>query len=146
MVDVWKLADEFGLTVTERPGTPHSGYRPDDGSVQLSPGMRGRVLRSVLAHEIGHHALGHRPTSDGLLRKRQETAANRWAALTLISPEAYAESERLRDGHLPSIAFDLDVSDELVQAYRQTLTRTDTAVYVHGRFGAGQWAHRADAS
>ncbi|MFC3397781.1 hypothetical protein ACFOEP_04690 [Microbacterium amylolyticum] len=36
---------------------------------------------------------------------------------------AYRASEELRDGHVPSIAFDLDVTPELVHAYQQLLAR-----------------------
>lgn len=88
--------------------------------------------------------LGHRPTDFGLIRKRQEAAANLWAAQTLICPEAYAEDERHRDGHTTSMAIELNVPDELVVVYRSTLLRTDAAVYVDPRMGAGQFQHRIE--
>ncbi len=144
MMQLWNLATDLGLTVVERRGVHRSGYRPGDNTIHLTPGMRGRVLRSVLAHEIAHHVLGHHPTDFGPIRKRQEAEANRWAARHLITPEAYAEAERDRDGHLPSMAFDLNVSDELVAIDRQYLLRTETAVYVRPRMGAGQWTHRME--
>lgn len=99
-----------------------------------------------MCHEIGHHVLGHRPTDFGLMRKRQEAAADSWAAQTLITPHAYAEAERHREGHVTSMAIDLNVPDELVVAYRGTLLRTDSAVYVDARMGAGQFAHRIEVS
>jgi len=71
------------------------------------------VLRGVLAHEIGHHVLGHRPTASGLLRKRQKHAANLWAALRLITPGAYAEAEQLREGYLAGVTLKLSVTDDL---------------------------------
>lgn len=141
---MWNLAADLGLEVVERRGRHRSGYLPGDNTIHLTPGMRGRVLRSVLAHEIGHHVLGHRPTEFGPIRKRQEVETNRWAAHQLITPEAYAEAERQRDGHVPSMAFDLNVSDELVVVYQRQLLRTERAVYVGPRLGAGQFAHREE--
>ena len=143
-MNVWQLATDLGLSVVERHGVHRSGYAADAAHVELRPGMRGRVLRSVLAHEIGHHVLGHRPTNFGPVRKRQEYQSNIWAAHQLITPEAYAEAERMRDGHVSSMAFDLNVSDELLLIYQQSLLRTETAVYVRPRMGAGGWAHRIE--
>jgi hypothetical protein len=146
VIDLWQLASDLDLEVVERRGIHRSGYAPGDRHVELRPRMRGRVLRSVLGHEIGHHVLGHRPTDFGPIRKRQEHQANRWAALQLIEPAAYAEAEQLRGGHVPSMAFDLNVSDELVLVYQQTLLRTDRATYVRPRLGVGQWAHRIEVA
>lgn len=143
-MDVWKLAADLGLTIRERRGTHRSGYAPGTNHIDLTPGMRGRILRGVICHEIGHHILGHHPTDFGLLRRRQEHAANVWAAHTLITPDAYADAERTRDGHITSMAIDLNVPDELVIAFQQTLMRTDTATYVRPRMGTGQWDHRIE--
>lgn len=141
-MDMWDLADELGLTVIEQHGEHTSGYKPSENHVRLTPGMRGRVLRSVLAHEIAHHALGHLPVPPGAERDRQEAAANRWAALRLITPEAYAAAERARDGYAPAIAVDLQVADELVDVYQQHLARIGDTVYVAPKMGLGQYQHR----
>lgn len=144
MIDVWNLAADLGLTVRERRGAHRSGYRPDENHIELTPGMRGRVLRGVMMHEIAHHVLGHRPTEFGLIRKRQEHAANVWAAHRLITTDAYADAERTRDGHITSMAIDLNVPDEFVAVFRQSLLRTDHATYVRPRMGTGQWDHRIE--
>lgn len=145
-IDVWNLAADLGLRVIEHRGPHRSGYRPGDDTVHLTPGMRGRTLRSVLAHEIGHHVLGHTPTDFGPIRMRQEHAANVWAAHALITPESYADAEHTRDGHTASMAFDLNVTEELVATYRKTLLRTDSATYVRPRMGVGAWAHKIDVA
>lgn len=145
-MEMWNLAAALGLSIVEKRGVHRSGYAPGDNIIQLTPGMRGRVLRSVLAHEIGHHVLGHHPTDFGLIRKRQEAAANAWAAHRLISADAYAAAEHQHDGHLPSMAFDLNVSDELASVYRKSLLRINAAVYVAPKLGAGQWAQKVDVS
>lgn len=143
-MDVWELATSLGLSVRERRGAHRSGYAPGSHHIDLTPGMRGRILRGVMCHEIAHHVLGHLPTDFGLLRKRQEIAANTWAAQTLITPAAYAEAERHRDGHVTGMAIDLNVPDELVVVYRSILLRTEQAVYVDPRMGDGQWQHRIE--
>lgn len=143
-MDIWNLAADMGLTVRERRGAHRSGYAPNANHIDLTPGMRGRVLRGVMCHEIGHHVLGHRPTDFGLIRKRQESAANAWAAQTLITPGAYAEAEQHHGGHVTSMAIALNVPDELVVVFRSLLLRTEGAVYVDPRMGAGQFAHRIE--
>lgn len=145
-MDVWNLAADMGLTVRERRGAHRSGYAPGSNHIDLTPGMRGRVLRGVICHEIGHHVLGHRPTDFGLIRKRQEAGANVWAAQTLITPDAYADAEHQFSGHVTSMAIALNVPDELVIVFRSLLLRTDGAVYVDPRMGAGQFAHRIEVS
>lgn len=145
-MDMWQLAADLGLHVIERRGIHRSGYAAGSSHIELTPGMRGRVLRGVLCHEIAHHVLGHRPTEFGLIRKRQEHAANVWAAHRLITPEAYADAERIRNGHVTSMAIDLNVPDELVHVYRESLLRTESATYVRPRMGAGQWAHRVEVA
>lgn len=145
-MDVWNLAADLGLTVRERRGTHRSGYAPGADYIELTPGMRGRILRGVMCHEIGHHVLGHLPTDFGLIRKRQEASANVWAAQTLITPDAYAAAERRHDGHLTAMAIELNVPDELAAVFRATLLRTDGAVYVDPRMGAGQFAHRIEVA
>jgi Zn-dependent peptidase ImmA (M78 family) len=137
-----QLADELGVHVIEKRAPHTSGYRADEKLIRLTPGMPRRAARSVLAHEIGHHVLGHRPTDFGPIRARQEREANEWAAQHLIDPAVYVEVEKLRDGHLQSMAHDLDVAVELLTVYRSMLHRLGDAVYVRPKMGAGQWMHR----
>lgn len=123
-MDVWDLAADLGLTVVESSAAHRSGYWPDERLIHLRRGMSSRTVRSVLAHEIAHHVLGHLPTLFGPIRNRQERQANEWAADYLIDRQDYIEVEYLREGHVPSMAFDLDVAPELVVAY-QSLIRRD---------------------
>lgn len=123
MEDMMQLAESLGLTVIEKRGRHLAGYRPSDQSIRVTPNLPRRTVRALLAHEIAHHVLGHLPTDFGPLRARQEREANEWAASTLIAEWAYEEVEHLRDGHVPSMAFDLDVSPELVLAYQGMLAR-----------------------
>lgn len=143
--DPWRLAADLGLTIIESRGQDAGGYRPDDQTIRLAPHLSRRVARSVLMHEIAHHILGHRPSIFGPVRERQEAAANRWAAQHLITSVDYADAEQRRDGHAPAMAYDLGVMTEIVETYRSMLLRTETAVYVHPRMGARQWADKVEA-
>ncbi|MBS0025499.1 ImmA/IrrE family metallo-endopeptidase [Microbacterium paraoxydans] len=120
------LASDLGLRVIEQPGRTRGGFDPATGTIRLAPGMSARTTRSVLAHELGHAHLGHRPTTLASVRDRQERRADEWAARTLLTPQAYAAAEQLRGSHLASLAFELDVTLEIVLAY-QRLLRNDRA-------------------
>ncbi|MDQ7877316.1 ImmA/IrrE family metallo-endopeptidase [Microbacterium sp. QXD-8] len=139
MKDLLTLAAELGLTVVERRGKHLGGYHAGSRTVRLDPHMPRRVARAVLAHEIAHHVFGDEPSPYGPVRAKQERRANEWAALRLITPDAFADAERLRNGHTASMAHDLDVTPELIDAYRQVLLRIGDTTYVEPRMGAGQY-------
>lgn len=124
MDDMWNLADTLGLRIVDAHG-PHSSYNPTERTIRLTRGLRGRIARSVIAHEIGHFVLGHRPTRSPHLRERQEHTSNTWAAMHLITPDAYQRAERRWDGHTRRMAVDLHVADELVTTYRAILLEGD---------------------
>lgn len=143
---MWNLAADLGLAVVERRVEHRSGYWPDEQVIYLTPGMPPRTLRCVLAHEIAHHILGHRPAAHGPVRRRQEAAANEWAAKRLIDPDRYAEVEQLRDGHVASMAHDLNVVPEILQVFRSRLLRVGDTVYVAPRLGVGGYAARVEVA
>lgn len=143
---MWNLAADLGLAVVERRVEHRSGYWPDEQVIYLTPGMPPRTLRCVLAHEIAHHILGHRPAVHGLIRRRQEAAANEWAANRLIEPARYAEVEQLRDGHVASMAHDLNVVPEILQVFRSRLLRVGGTVYVAPRLGVGGYSARVEVA
>jgi Zn-dependent peptidase ImmA (M78 family) len=98
-------------------------YRDDLRLIRLREGMSLRRMRSILAHELGHAAFGDVPTPYGPLHARQERRADEWAALRLISFEAYREAESVREGHVASMAHDLGVISRIVEAYQRVLER-----------------------
>lgn len=124
MRQLLRLAEEQGLRVIERRGPTLGGFDPSSGVIRLEPGLTARTARSVLAHELGHAFLGHTPTRDRFLFERQERRADEWAARRLITPRAYAQAEEVRGPHAASLAFDLDVTIELVSAYQRLLRRS----------------------
>lgn len=119
-----RLADEQRVRVVERTGRTRGGYDPATRTIRLSPGMSVRTTRSVLAHELGHAALGHVPAPTPAIRAQQERQADEWASSQLITPRAYAEAEAVRGPHLASLAFELEVTIELVTAYQRLLRQT----------------------
>lgn len=145
MEQLLRLVDAHGLHLVERDGPSLGGYQPLTSTIRVTPGMSVRTTSSIIAHELGHAILGHEPTSDRAARGRQERRADEWAARLLISPDAYAEAERLRDGHPASIAFDLGVTVELVLAFQRLLHRVGDVTYLDARLGRGQWTHRSIA-
>lgn len=118
-----RLAEEHGVRVVERPGPTRGGFAPDSRTIRLAPGMSVRTTRSVLAHELGHVVLGHTPSTVPAIRRQQERQADEWAACLLITADAYAAAEEARGPHLASLAFELDVTIELVLAYQRRLRR-----------------------
>ncbi|MFS0854585.1 ImmA/IrrE family metallo-endopeptidase [Microbacterium sp. 179-I 3D4 NHS] len=121
MDQLLRLVEEHGLRLVERAGDTRGGYDPARRTIRLAPGMSARTTRSVLAHELGHAVLDHSPSTHPLTRRRQERQADAWAARQLITPQAYAAAEAIRGPHRPSLAFELDVTVELVTAYQALL-------------------------
>lgn len=118
-----RLAEEHGVHIVERSGATRGGFDPSTRTIRLTPGMSARTTRSVLAHELGHVVLGHAPTTVPTNRRQQERQADEWAACRLITAPAYAQAEETRGPHLASLAFELDVTIELVLAYQRRLRR-----------------------
>lgn len=76
--------------------------------------------RCTLAHELGHVVLGHDPAATGWWKVRQEKAADRWAAETLIDPAEYQAAEQAHGPHPGGIAAELGVTVHLVEVFRAT--------------------------
>lgn len=124
MQHLLRLAEDQRLRVIERVGRTRGGYDPVTRTIRLNPGMSRRTTRSVLAHELGHACLDHHPAPTSAVRAQQERQADEWAASRLITPRAYAEAEEMRGPHLASLAFELEVTVELVTAYQRLLRQT----------------------
>lgn len=114
----------------------------DRNLIRMRPGLSARLHRCVLAHELGHHALGHTPTRFGPVHAKQERAAEEWGALRLISIQDYRHVEEIHAGHLGAMALDLGVMRSTLEAFQRVLLRLGDTVYVRPRMGAGQWTHR----
>ncbi|WP_279367352.1 ImmA/IrrE family metallo-endopeptidase [Microbacterium testaceum] len=133
---------EYGRVPTGRDGQSWT----DRKLTRLRPGMAARLHRCVLAHELGHHALGHQPTQFGPVHAKQERAAEEWGALRLITLDDYRHVEEIRDGHVGAMAIDLGVMRTTLEAFQAVLLRIGDTVYVQPKMGAGQWTHRVEVA
>ena len=89
------LADHPEVDVIFIPGLPVRGlYAPSRNAIAIRAGQTRRVRRSVLAEELGHHRLGHRPTPHAAEVARMEVRASRWAARHLITVAGLAAAVR----------------------------------------------------
>ena len=118
--DPWHHAEELGLTIQEvrLPARRRGEYVHADRLILLAPRMGHREARCTLAHEIQHAIAGDLPTPFGPAHMRQERLATKRAAALLIDVDEYVAAERLRDGHGPSIAHDLDVTFKTLGDWR----------------------------
>jgi Zn-dependent peptidase ImmA (M78 family) len=116
----WQHAEKLGLTVEERrlPSRRRGEYLHREHLILLAPGLTHREARSTLAHEIQHALAGDIPTAFGPLQRKQEILARRNCAALLVDIDEYAAVERVRDGHLRSMAHDLDVTLRVLQDWR----------------------------
>jgi hypothetical protein len=118
--DPWQHAERLSLTVEERklPSRHRGEYHHGERLILLAPGLNHREARCTLTHEILHALAGDTPSPFGPLHRRQEIRARRGAAHLLIDAGEYAAAEQLRDGHLRSIAYDLEVTVRIVTDWR----------------------------
>jgi hypothetical protein len=110
--------------------------------IRLQRGMASRLHRSVLAHETAHAVFADVPSKFGPVNWKQERRADEWAALRLIDIDDYKRAEATHHGHAEAIAVELNVTIDLVDAFRRVLVRFGDTVYVGARMGAGMWLHR----
>ncbi len=143
---LFDLAEMQGVSIEYVPLRNRDGeYRDDLKRIRLREGMTYRLTRWTLAHELGHAAFGDVPSMFEPENARQERRADEWAALRLIDLEQYREVEKLREGHVPSMAHDLDIVTKGVTAFQRILARLGDDVYLKPRQGAGQYAAKLRA-
>lgn len=120
-----RLVEARGLWVEWKPlGAVRGYYEHHARTITLNSKMPGDLLRSTLAHELGHAHYGHVPNP--LLDERQEQLANRYAADLLITDESYARAERTAGHHRGAIAVELEVALYIVDTWR-AMHRLDLA-------------------
>lgn len=141
------LVEQAGIRVEYRPLRGRDGQSFVDRKLTiLKPGMHARLHRCVLAHELGHHAFGHRPTLFGPVNAKQERAAEEWGALRLITIDDYRHVEQMHEGHVGAMALDLGVMRSTLEAFQAVLLRVGDTAYVRPRLGAGQYEHRIEVA
>lgn len=89
------------------------------GRITIRAGLGPINYRCTLAHEIGHHVLGHDPAATGWIQDRQERRADEYAARLLISPADYAAAEHAHGPHPGAIAAALEVTVHMVEVFQR---------------------------
>lgn len=113
-------ADELGLTVQHYPLRTCQGlYVPEERLILVRPRLRAAVERSIVAHEIGHHLLGHNTAQPGVWGIKQERHADLYAARALINPDRLRDLARATPDK-GRWAIELGVSGDLLDTYLTT--------------------------
>lgn len=111
-------AESSGLTVTEHKGGAKGFYWHHYRTISIREGLSDRQRLSTFAHELGHAFRGDEPTGT-VFDIRAERAADKYAAMLLISPAEYAAAEAIHGAHIDAIAYELGVSRHLVQVWQK---------------------------
>ena len=105
---------------------------PGEQVILLDDRLGRREARCVLAHELGHVALGHCGLPDVAgaerLAVRTETQADRWAARRLVPLRSLARTLRLFPDDAPAAAAELDVTTDVLQVRLASLTDAERTV------------------
>ncbi|MGQ4574931.1 ImmA/IrrE family metallo-endopeptidase [Dermabacteraceae bacterium P7006] len=112
-------AHTLGITVryTNLPKGTRGLWSHTTQSIHLDHHLTDRQTRSLLAHELAHALLGHQGPQDAV----REQHAWRYAADLLIPAALYREAELLHGQDTYAIADELDVTHEIIDAYRTSL-------------------------
>lgn len=114
--------------------------------VRLQKCMARRLHTWKLAHETAHAVFGDEPSMFAQANAKMERRADEWAATRLIPIDRYRDVEDLRDGHVPSMAHDLDVITDAVEVFQRMLTRIGDTVYFEAKLGQGNWAAKHEVA
>ena len=112
--DPWDEVGERGVDVYECPCPAEGLYFPAENVIVVRRGLTGAQRRSVLAEELAHHTLGHRPNRDDVETARMELRARRWASRRLTSLDDLAEAIAAED-NWADIADRLDIDERMLR-------------------------------
>lgn len=114
------LAAQHGIDIVRHQGGEKGRWYPARRTISLRAGLPARAERCTLAHELGHAVLEHEAGAHlpQWLVEKQERAADRWAAETLISEDAYRSAEASLGPHPGAIAVELGVTVHLLEIWR----------------------------
>lgn len=119
------LAAQHGIDIVRHQGGEKGRWYPTTRTISLRAGLPARAERCTLAHELGHAVLEHDAGAHlpQWLVEKQERAADRWAAETLISEAAYRSAEAALGPHPGAIAVELGVTVHLINVWRACRAR-----------------------
>ena len=146
--ELYEMLDALGVEVEfcELPPDLDGEYDHDRKLIRIQHDLRTRRYRSTLAHETCHAVFGDIPSRFGPVNAKQERRAEEWAALRLIDLADYRHEEERHSGHVEAMAIALNVTTDLVEAFRAVLLRVGQTVYVSPKMGAGRFSHRIEVA
>lgn len=115
-----EIALEHDIEVVTHHGGDKGRWHPSTRTISIRADLPARARRCTLAHELGHAVLGHAAGADlpQWVVDKQERAADRWAAETLISEDAYKSAEAALGPHPGAIAAELGVTVHILDVWR----------------------------
>jgi len=145
---LYEHLDALGVEVEfcDLPEDRDGEYDHDRRLIRIQHDLLTRRYRSTLAHETCHAVFGDIPSRFGPVNAKQERRAEEWAALQLIELADYRHAEERHGGHLDAMAIALNVTTDLVTAFRSVLLRVGQTVYVAPKMGTGRFAHRVEVA
>lgn len=115
-----EIALAHGIDIVTHKGGDKGRWYPARRTISLRSDLPARARQCTLAHELGHAVLGHDagPDLPQWVVEKQERAADRWAAKTLISEDAYKSAEHALGPHPGAIAAELGVTVHILDVWR----------------------------
>lgn len=109
-----RLAETLGVTVKRHTGGGKGYYDAHTHTITTRRGMSIQQYKSTLAHELAHAMRKDVPIPDQTLHRRNELRVDRVAANILINEESFHDAVKWHQGHLPSVADELEVTLHLL--------------------------------
>ena len=118
MFDIEEFACSNGINIVESDKVRFGYFCRDTGTIVVPTGMPERLRRSMIAHELGHAVYGHTASTP-----KSERQADKYAARLLINEDDYRQAESTYGTDVETLAFILNVSPGLIEAWREYLAR-----------------------
>ena len=112
-----RLAETLGVTVKRHTGGGKGYYDARTHTITTRRGMSIQQYKSTFAHELIHAMRRDVPIPIPVLHRRNELRVDRKAANLLINPEAFHDALAWHQGHLPSVADELEVTLHLLTVW-----------------------------
>ena len=118
MFDVEDFACSLDIKVVESSKARFGYFCRDTGTIVVPTGVPARLRRSMITHELGHAVYGHTASTP-----KSERQADKYAARLLINEDDYRQAESTYGTDVETLAFILNVSPGLIEAWREYLAR-----------------------
>jgi len=123
--DLQALAERMGVALRRHTGGQKGWYSDSHRVISTRRGLSIAEYRSTLAHELAHAY--HRDTPvGGHYSPRQERRADRWAARLLLTEAAVRDALTWHNHHRGPAAYDLEVTEHLLDVWLTLYERTHT--------------------